>query len=320
MYRRFFVLFFRRSIFIILLICLGCSAQSAPADLNQRIQNQVRAYYKVPESVNITVGPLKPSDFTNYDTVTVVLDNGTKKQDYEFLLSKDHKTLARLNRFDLTKDPYADVMQKIDVSGRPVRGNKSAKVEVVNFDDFECPYCSHMHQVLFPGLLKEYGDQVKFIYKDFPLSDIHPWAIHAAVDANCLAAQSNDAYWDFADYIHANQAEVNGEKGLPAQFAALDHITLLQGQNHHLDQAKLQVCVKAQNDAAVKASVQEGDALGIDATPTMFVNGAEIDGALPVEQVRATIDGALRRAGLTPPPHTGETSTSSQVVNQERNK
>ena len=82
----------------------------------------------------------------------------------------------------------------------------------VNYDDFECPFCSRMHQTLFPELFKEYGDRVTFIYKDFPLAEIHPWATHAAVDANCLAAQNKDAYWDFADYIHANQGEVNSEK------------------------------------------------------------------------------------------------------------
>lgn len=307
---------FRRSIFISLLICLGCSAQSLPADLTQRIQSQVRIYYKIPASVNIVVEPLKPSDFPNYDTATVLLDNGAQKQEYKFLLSKDHKTLLRMTHFDLTKDPYAEIMKKIDISGRPTRGNKAAKVVVVNFDDFQCPYCSHMHQMLFPGLLKEYGSQVEFIYKDYPL-DGHPWAMHAAVDANCLAAQSNDAYWDFADYIHSHQSEVNGENGLPAEFAAVDRIILRQGQNRHLDMAKLQSCVKAQNEDAVKASVHEGDALGIDATPTMFVNGQEIDGALPVAEIRAAIDGALRRAGLTRPAHDAGTSTSSQIFSNQ---
>src|ERR1051326_8909216 len=94
-------------------------------------------------------------------------------------------------------------------SHRTVRGTKNAKVVAVNYDDFECPYCSRMHQTLFPQLLKEYGDKIEFVYKDFPLSEIHPWAMHAAVNANCLASQNNDAYWDFADYMHNNQREIN---------------------------------------------------------------------------------------------------------------
>ena len=156
-------------------------------------------------------------------------------------------------------------MSKIDTKGRPSRGPKSAKVVAVNFDDFECPFCSRMHQTLFPEIFKEYGDRVEFIYKDDPLSEIHPWAIHAAVDANCLADQNNDAASrDFADYIHANKRDVDSQQTPAARFDALDKITLSQGQKHNLDSAKLQSCVKAQNDSAVKASMKEADDLGVN--------------------------------------------------------
>lgn len=294
---------FRKSLFILLLICLGCSAQSPPPDTVRTIERQVRAFYTIPPEVKVVVGPLKTSDFPNYDALTIVFDGGGKKQEYEFLLSKDNKTLIRMTRMDLTKDPYAEVMKKIDVSGRPVRGNKDAKVVAVNYDDFQCPFCSRMHETLFPQLLKEYGDRVQFIYKDYPLTEIHPWAIHAAVNANCLGAQNGDAYWDFADYMHANQREVNGEKGKEAQFALLDKIALQQGQKHNLDLAKLQSCVKAQDDKAIRVSMREADALGVNATPTMYVNGEKTDGALPVEELRAIFDRALQQAGVAVPAH-----------------
>jgi len=303
MLRQFLVTSFRKSLFILLLICLGCSAQSPPPDTVRTIERQVRAFYTIPPEVKVVVGPLKTSDFPNYDALTIVFDGGGKKQEYEFLLSKDNKTLIRMTRMDLTKDPYAEVMKKIDVSGRPVRGNKDAKVVAVNYDDFQCPFCSRMHETLFPQLLKEYGDRVQFIYKDYPLTEIHPWAIHAAVNANCLGAQNGDAYWDFADYMHANQREVNGEKGKEAQFALLDKIALQQGQKHNLDLAKLQSCVKAQDDKAIRVSMREADALGVNATPTMYVNGEKTDGALPVEELRAIFDRALQQAGVAVPAH-----------------
>jgi protein-disulfide isomerase len=217
---------------------------------------------------------------------------------------------------DLTKDPYAENMKKIDVSGRPSRGNKDAKVVVVNFDDFQCPFCSRMHQTLFPDLLKEYGDRVLFVYKDYPLSEIHPWAIHAAVNANCLAAQNNDAYWDFADHIHANQREVSQEKGREAQFAALDRITLEQGQKHNLDAAKLQSCVKAQNEDAIKASIKEADGVGVSATPTLFVNGEEMDGALPINELRAALDQAFQQAGVPVPSRPAGAASASQSTSK----
>ncbi len=292
---------FRRLLVVSLLICLGCSAQSVAPDVSEKIERQMRAYYNVPPSVKISIGPLQPSEFSNYSSVSITMESPEKKHSYDFLLSKDGKTLIRFTKLDLDKDPYADNLKKIDTAGRPVRGNRAAKVVVVNFDDLECPFCSRMHQTLFPTLLKEYGDRVAFIYMDFPLTEIHPWATHAAVDANCLAAQNGDAYWDFADFIHNNQHEVSAEKPASAQFDALDRIATQQGQQHNLDAAKLQACFKAQNEDAIKAGQRQGEALGIEATPTMFINGQQLDGAVPIAQVRAVLDAALKRAGVPLP-------------------
>jgi protein-disulfide isomerase len=305
MLRRFLLILIRRAFLVFLLICLGCAAQSAAPDIARKIERQVRSYYNISPEVQIAVGDITPSsDWPNYDSVSVTVKGGDgKKSDFKFLISRDRNTMLRMVKFDLTKDPFAEVMRKIDTTGRPTRGAKSAKVVVVNFDDFECPFCSRMHQTLFPELLKEYGERVAFVYKDYPLVEIHPWATHAAVDANCLAAQNGDAYWDFADYIHANQREVSNEKTPDARSAALDRLTLLQGQKHNLDTVKLQSCVKAQDDAAVKASMKEADEIGVSATPTMFINGEKIDGAVPASEVRAALDRALKEAGQPVPNH-----------------
>lgn len=294
----------RRSFLLLLVVCLGCVAQSAPPDLARKIERQVRSYYKIPPEANVLVGaPSASSEFPNYNSVVVTIDSGEKKQDLTFVVSKDGSALVRTIKFDLNKDPYAEKMSKVDLNGRPTRGAKASKVVVVNYDDFECPFCSRMHQELFPEILKEYGDRITFIYKDYPLVEIHPWATHAAVDANCLAAQNADAYWDFADYIHANQHEVSNEKTPEARFAALDRLTMLQGQKHNVDTIKLQSCIKAQNDSAVKASMKEADGIGVEATPTLFVNGEKIDGAVPPSELRAALDRALKDANLPVPDH-----------------
>ena len=294
----------RRSFVLLLAVCLGCVAQSASPDLARKIERQVRSYYKIPPEVQVQVGvPSPSSDFPNYDSVVVTVNSGERKQDLKFVVSKDGSSLVRTIKFDLKKDPYEELMGKIDVNGRPTRGAKASKVVVVNFDDFECPFCARMHQTLFPEILKEYGDRVTFIYKDYPLVEIHPWATHAAVDANCLAAQNTDAYWDFADYIHANQHEVSNEKTTAARFDAVDKLTLLQGQKHNLDAVKLQACIKAQDETAVKASMKEGDAIGVEATPTMFIGGQKVDGAVSISEVRAALDRALKDANLPVPEH-----------------
>src|SRR5437868_8876587 len=123
------VYLFRRFLMAVLLLCLGCAAQANSPEINQRIERQVRVYLgeKIPPSVNVTVGARTPSsDFPGYDKVVVTLSQGDRKQDIDFLLAKDGSSLVRVVKLDLNKDPYAENMKKIDLSGRPVRGNKDA--------------------------------------------------------------------------------------------------------------------------------------------------------------------------------------------------
>jgi len=300
---------------LVLLSCPGCSAQSHPAsqgssiapvlppDVMQAVERQVRAYYSLPPSVKVIAAPLRPTEFANYDALTLTFDSPEKKHTYEFLLSRDHKTLIRISKMDLTKDPYAEIMKKIDVAARPSRGNKQAKVVVVNYDDFECPFCSRMHTTLFPEIFKEYGDRVLFVYKDYPLEEIHPWSVHAAINTNCLASQSTDAYWDYADYLHGNAPSINSMKGHDAQNAELDRLAAIQGQRHNLDTNKLAACIKQQDDSGVRASMNEAEGVGVDATPTMFINGEKLDGAVPASEIRMALDRALRDAGVPEPAH-----------------
>jgi protein-disulfide isomerase len=302
MCRRVFVLLFRRALMATLLLCLGCAGQSGAPELNQRIERQVRSTFSLPPTVKVDIGARKPSaDFPGYDTLTVNLSQGERKVTQEFLISKDNQTMVRTTKMDLSKDPYAELMKKIDVSGRPVLGNPAAKVTIVNYDDFQCPFCSRMHEVLMTDIAKTYGDRVRIIYKDYPLTEIHPWAVHAAVNANCLATQNADAYWDFANYAHANQKEITGaNRPLPEQMAALDRATTEIAQKRNLQLVPLQSCMKAQQDTKVKASMEEANGLGVSATPTMFVNGEKIDGAMPPDDVHAVIDRALRDVNQPP--------------------
>lgn len=281
---------------------LGCRAQSTsgsagwPPQVERRIQNEIRSRYSVNPQVDISISAPEASDVPGYDKVVVTFTHETKKTTFDFLVSKDRKTLARLEKIDISQD----LMSKIDVKGRPVRGNQEAKVIIVNYDDFQCPYCAKMHATLFPGLLKEYGSKVKFVYKDFPLVDIHPWAMHAAINANCLADQNNDAYWDFADFVHGNAKTISGHSPQEA-FDNLDKLAMDQGEKHHLEVQKLNACVKKADEAAVRASMAEGDKLGVDATPTLFINGERVSGIVPDDVMHSIIDHALADAGEKSP-------------------
>jgi protein-disulfide isomerase len=285
-------------LFFSLCLVIACSAQSSPspsalpADLAHRIEVEIRSRYQVPTGVNVTIGTPTASELGGFDNLAVTLSGGTHSSTHDFLISKDRKTLAHMEKMDITQD----LMSKIDTKGRPWRGNPNAKVTIINFDDFECPFCSRMHSTLFPGLLKAYGDKVRIIYKDFPLVEIHPWAMHAAIDGNCLAAQNNDAYWDFADYVHANQRLLPGNNVADA-MTKLDATAHEQGVKYKLDQPKLDACVKKQDESGVRASIAEGEKFAIDSTPTLFVNGERMSGAIPEAEMHQVLDRALMAAG-----------------------
>jgi protein-disulfide isomerase len=292
-------------------ITAGCKAQPAPsqnssqdplspAALNRRIEIMVRTQFGVPPDYSVVLGKRKPSPVPGYDALPITVSHAGKSTPIEFLISSDNQTLARLETFDLAKDPAFS----IDIAGRPVRGNPAAKVTVINFDDLECPFCARMHKSLFPDTINRYKDQVRFVYKDDPLTELHPWAMHAAVDANCLAAQSGAVYWTYVDYLHSHGGEITGEdRNETKSFAALDRIARDEATVAKLDAPRLDACLAKQDETQILASRKEADALGIDGTPAVFVEGERVNGgAVPEEQLWLVIDRALRAAGVQPPP------------------
>jgi protein-disulfide isomerase len=160
-----------------------------------------------------------------------------------------------------------------------------------------------MHRSLFPDTIARYKDKVRFIYKDDPLVDMHPWAMHAAVDANCLAAEDPEVYWTYVDYLHGHGQEITGpDRDKAKSFAALDRVARQEATLAKLDAVKLDACLAKQDETQVRASAHEAEALKIEGTPAVFVDGERVDGAVPEEQLWLVIDRALRAAGVEPPP------------------
>ena len=291
------------------LTALGCHAQVPPAaagsplspNLARRIEVLLRSRLtQLPPNAEILVNSRTPSEITGYDTVSVTfVVDGKTSPPTNFLLSADNKTLAQMNKFDVPVDPK----QAVSPDGRPGRGGPAgAPVLIVGFDDLECPYCAKMHQQLFPAILNRYGDQVHIVYRDFPLSQ-HLWAMRAAIDVNCLGAQSTPGYWNEVDYIHAHAADIGTpEKTVAKANDQLDTLTRDEGKRQKANAATLDACIAKQDDTAVQASMKLGTDLGIDATPALFINGDKIVGAVPIDFVYKIIDGALIAAGKTPPP------------------
>ena len=165
----------------------------------------------------------------------------------------------------------------------------------------------------FPSTLAHYKDLVRFVYKDDPIPDLHPWAMHAAVNANCLAAQSGEVYWTYVDYLHGHGQEISGDDRDPAKsFAALDRIARQEGTLGKLDEARLNACIAKQDETQVRASAKLAEDLGIDGTPAVFVNGEHVNGgAVPTDQLWLAIDRAVRAEGEQPPATPAQTASGA---------
>ena len=288
------------------LTALGCHAQSiAPAEklspeTARRVEILIRSKSNVPSNYTVQIGPRTKSDVPGFSAINVTFSaDGKSSKPMPFLLSDDGKTLAQFNKFDISKDPK----ELVSASERPARGGPAnSPVVIVGFDDLECPFCARMHAQLFPALLDRYKNQVRIVYRDFPL-DQHPWAMRAAVDTNCVGAHSQTGYWNLVDYIHAHAAELGGtEKSVTKANETLDTLATEEGKRQNLNADEVKACIAKQDNTAVKASMKEAEALGVDSTPALFINGEKIEGAVPLEDVYRVIDNALVAAGQTPPP------------------
>jgi protein-disulfide isomerase len=302
-------------------MAVGCKAQLAPPQpatqgspasaLNRHIEIMVRSQYNVPPNISVTLGARKPGQIPGYDELPVTLSHGGKSQVIDFLISTDGKTLARLEKFDLFNDPIFS----INVAGRPVRGNPEAKVTVISFDDLECPYCSRMHETLFPATLDHYKGMVRFIYMDNPLQEIHPWAMHAAVNANCLGAQNSQEYWTYVDYIHSHGQEISGEdRTMAKSFDVLNRIARQQATLDRLDSAALDACITRQDETPIRNSMKIAESLRVEGAPALFIEGERIGGALPQDQLWIVIDRALRAAGVEPPAAPAQPAQPAQTI------
>jgi len=313
------------------LTALGCHAQvPAPANIvlgsplppaiKHKVEVLLRQKAQLPPASTIAIGPATPSDVAGYSSVAVSFTSpeGKTSNPALFLISNDGKTVAQFTKYDISADPKA----LISPAGRPTRGGPtSAPVLIVGFDDLECPFCAKLHESIFPAITQRYGDKVSIVYKDLPLSEIHPWAMRAAVDVNCLAAQSGTGYWTLVDYIHAHASDVGSDpnpkaaaadkdknpdaapdKTLDRANAQLDKLTRDQGKFQKVDAAKLDACIAKQDTTAIETSRQLATNLNIDSTPSLFINGEKVDGAVPIEFIFNVIDDALRAVNVTPPP------------------
>jgi len=232
----------------------------------------VRQLFAWGADVKVTLGPLAPSASADFYVVPVRVTLNQQVETGEVYVSKDGKTLLRGEIFDMSADPYASNRAKIHTDGYPVKGPADARITLVEFADFECPHCRELFESL--KAMESRYPQVRIVYKDFPLTQIHPWENTAALAGHCVFVQSPEAFWKVHDSIFENQDLISTEN-------VWDKLVEYATQAG-LDADTFKACL-ASPDAqkSVDASHAEGVALGVSSTPTVYVNGRPISGGDP---------------------------------------
>lgn len=175
---------------------------------------------------------------------------------------------------------------KIEAGSAASRGSENAKVTIVEFSDFQCPYCANYSTTTYNQIKKEYGDKIRYIFRDFPLG-FHPFAQKAAEAARCAGDQSK--FWEMHDLLFAKNSEWSAEKSVDGTFV------IYAGQIG-ADKAKFKECLASGKFAqAVKDDVALGSTVGVSGTPSFFINGQMLVGAQSFESFKTIIDKELAK-------------------------
>ena len=178
-------------------------------------------------------------------------------------------------------EPPAAARVDVAIAGAPLRGAADAAVTVVEFSDFECPFCKQASTTV-AKLLERYPGKIRLVYRDFPLENIHPLARGAAEAAQC--ARDGGKFWEYHDVLFAQSPKL-----------APDDLKRY-AKEVGLDAAKFDACLASgAKSAAVQKDIDEGASLGITGTPVFYVNGRSVVGAQPIDVFTRMIDDELTR-------------------------
>jgi protein-disulfide isomerase len=224
-----------------------------------------------------------------YKEVNVIASAGAATQAVTFYVSNDGTRIIQGNVFDVNRNPFQGDAEKIKTDLQPSFGTPGAPVVVVIYSDFQCSFCREEAKTIRTQLVQAYPDTVRVYFKDFPLEAIHPWAKPAAIAGRCIFRQKPAAFWDYHDWIFEKQGDINPEnlKAKVEEFA----------KSKNLEPIQLAACMdKRATEAEVDRSIAEGRVLGINSTPTLYINGRKLVGQVPFQQMKGIIDHEIEYA------------------------
>jgi protein-disulfide isomerase len=208
----------------------------------------------------------------------VAYDRIVRTQSEDLIKRSVAAAVAALPASDSVAAADPNARYTVSTDGQPSLGPADAPIVMVEFGDFRCSYCKRFHDQTVTPLLENYGDQIRFVYRDYPI--LGPDSLQAALAASC--AYDQNAFWDFHDRLYANPQQLTRD-------AFLQYATELD-----LNVGQFTQCYdNAEHQEQVVQDYSDGEALGISGTPTFFINGRILVGAQPYEQFVARIDAEL---------------------------
>jgi len=252
------------------------SASNGDAMLKSLLQKRLL----LPDIKSINLGPPSPGPFPGVAsrTVTITSPEGQKAEIEVFAdASGTHGIIAQRYAVFDSEHPWEKVdVKSLDLKDRPSMGPADAPITIVEFADFQCPYCAHAFGEIESMVNNTYKGQVRLVWKNFPLQ-MHAWAEQAAVAADCARQQNPDAFWSFAHNLYRDQSEITPQN----LRQHIDDYTKAAG----LDPKVMDACILGKAaEAYVQQDLKDGNSVHVNSTPTFIVNGVPVVG-LPSSQV-----------------------------------
>ncbi len=275
-----------RSTLLCLLGALLLSAADAPKTAFDKptLEAYVRHLYLLQPQLTITVGDPKPSQLPGFKEVRVRISQGVQSQEVPLYVSADGKKIVQGAFYDITTNPFKAEIDKLHTQFQPALGTAGAPVAIVVFSDMQCPHCKGEAEMLRKELVAAYPTQVRLYFKDFPLESLHPWAKAAAMAGRCVFQQNPDGFWPYHDWVFGHQEAITPQN-------LKDQVLGWAKDTKGIDSLKLAACIDSKSTAAeVEKEQEEGRALDIAGTPTMFINGRRIPQTIEWPSLKSIID------------------------------
>jgi protein-disulfide isomerase len=262
-----------------LLLGFSLQAQAPPPAKSFLDKSTLEAYLRYAElwipQVTVKIDDPKPSTALDgfYDVAVHLTFNGSTK-DESYYISKDGRNVVKGQMYEVGKSPFQSNLNLLKPDQLPNYGaGSNATVNLVVFSDFQCPYCQKEELDLRKNIPMAFGDKVRVSFADFPLTQIHPWAMKGSIAGRCVSRNGAAAFWDYHDWVYQNQTDLKLENF----DAKLQEYATKKG----LDALQLGRCMDDKSAAAeVEKNVELGHQLGVSATPTLFINGRKLDGGV----------------------------------------